>query len=75
MDILETIIVYDGLWKNYPVWFLMTLFMCRFMANVFSKRECCIIVILSMLCCSLGLNANLPAFWLFTVLSAWPFLQ
>ena len=71
--IFETIILYKGLWKNFPIWFLMTLFVCKSLVTLFGSKWCRIIALICAGCCILNLNGNLPAFWLFTTISAMPF--
>ena len=72
--VFETVILYKGLWKNYPIWFLMTLFVCKLLVVVFGKKRCYGIALVCAGCCILNLNEMLPAFWLFTTISAMPFL-
>lgn len=73
--VFETVILYKGLWKNYPIWFLMTLFVCKLLVVVFGKKRCYGIALVCAGCCILNLNEMLPAFWLFTTISAMPFFM
>lgn len=68
--VFETVILYNGLWKNYPIWFLMTLFVCKLLVVLFGKKGCYGIALVCAGCCILNLNEMLPAFWLFTTISA-----
>ena len=74
LQAFDTVILYKGLWKNYPIWFLMTLFVCKLLVVVFGKKRCYGIALVCAGCCILNLNEMLPAFWLFTTISAMPFL-
>ena len=71
--IFETLILYKGLWKNYPIWFLMTLFVCELFLVIFGKKVSYLVALICTGCCILNLNGVLPAFWLFTTISALPF--
>lgn len=73
--VFETVILYNGLWKNYPIWFLMALFVCKLLVVLFGKKGCYGIALVCVGCCILNLNEMLPAFWLFTTISAMPFFM
>lgn len=72
-SIMETLILYKGCWKNYPIWFLMTLFVCKSITLILGKTGSGFIAIIGAAVCAFGINEQLSVFWLFTTISAMPF--
>jgi fucose 4-O-acetylase-like acetyltransferase len=72
-EILSTLVLYGGVWKNFPIWFLMTLFVCKLMRCILGEKASYVVALLCMGTCALGVNSLFPTFWLLTSIGAFPF--
>lgn len=73
---INGLIIHGGVLWNAPVWFLMTLFMCRLIncsCNYLNKKITPAFTIVCVLICAFNVNANLPQWWLTNVIMSFPF--
>ena len=76
IDWMEGIILYEGVLWNSPVWFLLTLFLCK---NIFllcsriHKSLPYVIMSIFVIACSLNLNMFLPSWGGINIIMAFPF--
>lgn len=73
---LDGIILHGGVWWNYPVWFLMTLGVCKILKCCLNKvnfilTEC--VALIFVIFCAFNFNSYLPNWWLTNSIMAFPF--
>ena len=75
-DLINGILIHGGVLWNAPVWFLMTLFMCRVimcLCGYLNRKVSFIIVIICILICTFNVNFYFPKWWLTNVIMSFPF--
>ena len=78
LDLIKGILLYGGVLWNSPVWFLLTLFLCKYLFICCNHINKSIPYILALFCvgvCSAGFNENFPSWWLFNVIMSFPFFS
>ena len=69
---INGLLIHGGVLWNLPVWFLMTLFVCRILGQL-NNRILWIIFAICDLICIVGVNTKVPQWWLTNTIMAFPF--
>ena len=75
-DWMKGVLLYGGVLWNSPVWFLMTLFLCKYVFIYCHQLHPTLPYILAVFCAGFnctGMNVSFPSWWLFNVVMAFPF--
>ena len=76
LEWINGLLIHGGVLWNVPVWFLMTLFVCRLENCFFNHMSKKITVAFSVCCiliCTFNINARLPQWWLTNSIMSFPF--
>lgn len=69
---INGLLIHGGVLWNLPVWFLMTLFVCRILGQL-NNRILWIIFAICDFICIVGVNTKVPQWWLTNTIMAFPF--
>ena len=76
IDWIKGVLLYGGVLWNSPIWFLLTLFLCKYLFVYCNRLQQVLPYIVALFCiciCSMDINRLFPSWWLFNVIMAFPF--